>query len=385
MLGHAGRELSLGVLRYLADDGRPLAEDDENSVKKDEKHRITIARALRLRPNHPSVTVWLKAHNQLVSLAHYTKARSTQAASQRDALAAANALIALLWSRTGPFFGAKEDIERLLAVEIPTENDIAALHTALTRPAIRWDFFRRLENPGRVGQPSANFDVITPVDMLRTASHVVGYGHENPPRLPRGRLPPSTSLITSLASTLPLDGSRRTGEATVRPDDQAARSGRWYVRPDRRMPRARARPNGQASRRGAPPERLRRTGDWSARSIDRTGMPTGSAPTDNRLVAADKRPVGTHRRPDCPIIAHAIGDERPVPTNERLHRPAIRFVGVAERSHRAATRVDHLVYPIAPPGRAIALAGRVIAQSGRGIAQAKRGITPAGRGIRRVE
>jgi hypothetical protein len=150
MLGHAGRELSLGVLRYLAADSRPLAEGDENSDRKNEKHRITIGRALRLPPNHPSVTAWLQAHNQLVSFAHYTKARSTQAASQRDALAAANALIALLWSRTGPFFGTKEDIERLLAIEIPTESDIAALHTALSRPAVRWDFFRRLEHPGWV-------------------------------------------------------------------------------------------------------------------------------------------------------------------------------------------------------------------------------------------
>ena len=150
MLGHAGRELSLGVLHYLANEGRALTDDEQETANEKEQFRLTIARALRLQPGHPSVTGWFKAHNRLVKCAHYTRGKSANEASRTKALAAANALTAYLWSRTGPFFGAKEDVERLLAVEIPKSSDIDALHTALTRPAVRWDFFRRLEQPGWV-------------------------------------------------------------------------------------------------------------------------------------------------------------------------------------------------------------------------------------------
>ena len=84
---------------------------------------------------------------KLTSYAHYNKGRSAEPSSRKGALDAGNALLSLLWSRTGPFFGAKADVERLLTIEAPAKGDIDALRAALSRPAVRWDFFRRLENP----------------------------------------------------------------------------------------------------------------------------------------------------------------------------------------------------------------------------------------------
>ncbi|HXT14929.1 MAG TPA: hypothetical protein VN706_04825 [Gemmatimonadaceae bacterium] len=149
MLGHAGRELSLGVLRWLAEDGRELNDEEMQTIGDDEKHRSTIARALRLQPNHPSVTAWLKAHNELVRCAHYPK-NSEKAAPASVALAAANTLLALLWGRTGPFFSARQDIDGLLRTEIPSVDDTTRLRAAISRPAARWDFFKRLDHPGWV-------------------------------------------------------------------------------------------------------------------------------------------------------------------------------------------------------------------------------------------
>lgn len=149
MLGHAGRELSLGVLRFLAQDGRDLADAELTDVDQKEKHRITIARALRLPPSHPSVTAWFKSHNDLVACAHYPT--DTQRTPTRgEAVAAANALIAMLWSRVGPYFSTRKDIEDLLRLDAPAPQTIAGLPALLARPAIRWDFFRRLDNPSWV-------------------------------------------------------------------------------------------------------------------------------------------------------------------------------------------------------------------------------------------
>lgn len=149
MLGHAGRELSRGVLGYLAGESSLLIEKAEPNIKQDEKNRHLIARALRLPLNHPSVTSWFKAHNALVSVVHYSTGRA-RPSSRQKALAAANALRSLLWSRTGPFFGFRDDVNRLLAIEIPTAADITTLRTVLSRPSVRWDFFRRLEQPAWV-------------------------------------------------------------------------------------------------------------------------------------------------------------------------------------------------------------------------------------------
>lgn len=145
MLGHAGRELSLGVIRYLGRDSL-----SEESPSAGEKHRSAIARALRLRPSHPSVAAWLNAHNELVACSHYPKEGSERVRTSADGLAAANALSSLLWSAIGPFFQAKADVNRLLAVQTPTEGDLAALNAALTRPTVRWEFFKALEHPGWV-------------------------------------------------------------------------------------------------------------------------------------------------------------------------------------------------------------------------------------------
>jgi hypothetical protein len=151
ILGHAGRELSRGVLAYLAQDGRSLSGEEQRSISKEEKFRSTISRALRARPHHPSVTAWFNAYNDLVACAHYdTKEGVRTPYSMTEALAAARALLGLLWSRTGPFFDTRKDVERLLAIEHPTETDIAALRAALTRPAVRLEFFKRLERAGWV-------------------------------------------------------------------------------------------------------------------------------------------------------------------------------------------------------------------------------------------
>jgi hypothetical protein len=146
MLCHAGRELSLGVLRYLAAEGRALSEAELNSIGKDDKHKATIARALRLPPKHPAVDAWHRVHRALHAGAHITESPP----SPEEARSAANALLALLWGRLGPFFSAKEDIERLLTAPTPTAADLESLRVAITRPAVRWDFFKRLEHPGWV-------------------------------------------------------------------------------------------------------------------------------------------------------------------------------------------------------------------------------------------
>ena len=151
MLCHAGRELSLGVLEYLADEQRPLSSEQLNTVDQErEANRVTIARALRLDPHHPSVGAWLHAHNELVACAHYPRNSAVKPSSREAAITAANSLVALIWSRIGPFFRATEDLERLLAIEVPTPQDLSTLHVALARPAARRDFFRRLEQPGWV-------------------------------------------------------------------------------------------------------------------------------------------------------------------------------------------------------------------------------------------
>lgn len=145
LLRHAGRELSQGVLSAVAGREPELTAADAEAISENEKHRPTIARALRLHPTHPSVSAWLALHGRLASQAHYAPDRN---ADPREAAADFRLLVSLIAGRIEPYFDSQDRADELLAVSNPGQSHHGALAEVMVRPTLRSYFFRHLQAVG---------------------------------------------------------------------------------------------------------------------------------------------------------------------------------------------------------------------------------------------
>lgn len=145
LLLHAGRELSQGVLSASAGREPELTEAEDRSVPANEKHRRTIARALRLPNTHPVVSAWFSLHSRLASQAHFSPER---APDPRVVAADFRLLVSLIAGRIEPYFDLQDRAEQLLAESNPGAGHQRALAEVMVRPTLRRHFFRRLKSAG---------------------------------------------------------------------------------------------------------------------------------------------------------------------------------------------------------------------------------------------
>lgn len=144
LVAEAGRELSVGVVNALAADAPALSAADIAAIDENDRHRATIARALRLSPRHPLVDAWAEMHRRFNGEAHFVANRT----SPSSAISDFRVLAELLRGRLAPYFDAQDEADALLAIESPTGEHLEALRRILVRPALRTYFLRALHNPG---------------------------------------------------------------------------------------------------------------------------------------------------------------------------------------------------------------------------------------------
>lgn len=142
LVAHAGRELSNGVIRRLASDIQPVA-DEEGNVAPDERNRLVIAPVLGLPPEHPLVSAWMRVQRRLVKQVHYRE-RGPDQLRVREAF---EALVDMLYGRVAPYFTTQAELDGLLAIPHPASTDLERLRRVLLRPAQRAYFFDRLAHP----------------------------------------------------------------------------------------------------------------------------------------------------------------------------------------------------------------------------------------------
>lgn len=151
MLSHAGREISNTVIRILTGEGEPIsARGDEDGGDCDternrDSQRRRISVVLDLPGRHPSVTTWVKAHNALQATTH-VGATPPSPESADETVRAFRALTDILLGRIGLYFDAREEIEALLRVEDPNDEQVQRLQALVARPQLRHAFFRELRH-----------------------------------------------------------------------------------------------------------------------------------------------------------------------------------------------------------------------------------------------
>lgn len=145
LLAHAGRELSNGVIAWLAaDTGAPTPPVPEELDVTKERHRIAIGLALGLSPLHKLVATWFRMQGILVAGAHYQHGHPPPPPD--DLREAWDRLVGYLFSRVGPYFETQAELDALLAVAIPGAADAAQLGQFLLRPQQRRHFFGNLQH-----------------------------------------------------------------------------------------------------------------------------------------------------------------------------------------------------------------------------------------------
>ncbi|MDB4909077.1 MAG: hypothetical protein JWO05_3861 [Gemmatimonadetes bacterium] len=143
VIAEAGRELSVGIISLLAEGAPELSSAESATIAEGEKHRGSIARALRLHPQNPLVTAWLEMHQRFNGEAHFVANRvttSTAAADFRE-------LASLTAGRIAPYFDAQDEADAILAIEHPTPHHQNDLKRILVRPALRRYFLQKLRDP----------------------------------------------------------------------------------------------------------------------------------------------------------------------------------------------------------------------------------------------
>lgn len=174
MLSHAGREISNAVIRILTGEGEPItdptgADDPRPDNQAEDSQRRRIAIVLGLHEQHPSVTTWVKIHNALQGTTHFgSKPPSPQRVD--ETVRAFRALTDILFGKIGLYFEARQEIEELLQVERPTDEQVQRLQTLSTRPQLRHAFFRELHHVEWL-EPLAQAGVFDEPPDVRTDPH----------------------------------------------------------------------------------------------------------------------------------------------------------------------------------------------------------------------
>lgn len=167
LLGHAGRELSRAVVRRLAyqpGHRAGVAPDvpggllhavgitgtaaGDGVCERGDAFRHVIAAALELDPEYPTVDAWFRVHNQLTRISHINPLPNARSADPGDALSAFDEMTELIYGRLAPYFDTQQELDALLSVDEPSDDDVIRLHTLVERPAQRTYFFHRLARPG---------------------------------------------------------------------------------------------------------------------------------------------------------------------------------------------------------------------------------------------
>lgn len=174
MLSHAGREISNAVIRILTGEGETIAQEEavhqvaspQAGKQEEESQRRRIAVVLDLPEQHPSVMTWVKAHNALQGTTHFgSKPPSPERVE--ETVRAFRALTDVLFGRIGLYFEARQEIEELLQVERPTEEQVRRLQTLAARPQLRHAFFRGLRHVGWL-EPLAEAGLFREAPDVRT-------------------------------------------------------------------------------------------------------------------------------------------------------------------------------------------------------------------------
>lgn len=146
LLAHVGRELTLGVVDAVLEEGWSLTERDLSEIPEDEAHRGKIARSLGLSPSDPRVYQWFELHRAFVRAAHHR--RGNPPPDPAELRLGFERLEHLLYGRVGPYFGTQAELDKLLVVSEPEEKHVACLEGLLLRPQQRRYFFGKLTHPG---------------------------------------------------------------------------------------------------------------------------------------------------------------------------------------------------------------------------------------------
>ncbi len=143
ILAHIGRELSLGAIWWLTQQGVagvPLPAPE--SISDDEKHPLVIAAALDLPVSHPLVKAWHATYRDLHASAHFRRGKPAPPAEQ--VAQAFDSLTEMLFGRIAPYFQTQDELDVLLAVDQPEPRHVERLKRLLLRSTQRAYFFRRL-------------------------------------------------------------------------------------------------------------------------------------------------------------------------------------------------------------------------------------------------
>lgn len=146
LIAHVGRELTLGVVEALLEEGLSLTQRGRSEIPEDEAHRGKIARSLGLDPSHARVSQWFDLHNSFVRATHHR--RGNPAPDPDDIRLNFQRLEKFLYGRVAPYFETQSELDELLAVSEPDDDDLDRLETLLLRPKQRSYFFERLTHSG---------------------------------------------------------------------------------------------------------------------------------------------------------------------------------------------------------------------------------------------
>jgi hypothetical protein len=143
-IAHAGRELGLWVARLLV--GGDITVDDVDLAVGDRgaTFRTEIGAMLGVPPDHPSVTIWFQTQKTLAQAAHFRG--GVPPPSPLEVRDAYQQLSGLLFGRVAPYFSTHAELEALLAVARPTQEQLDRARELLLRPVQRRHFFGRLEH-----------------------------------------------------------------------------------------------------------------------------------------------------------------------------------------------------------------------------------------------
>jgi hypothetical protein len=137
------REAQQHALRRILDElGVDITEELESVLKKG-RNRSRIAHALKLQPDDPKVDAWFRLPSDFAKWEKYR----ADGPPPEDVRRAFETLSDLLFGLLAPYYVTERDLDELLALDVPEEDDARRLHGIQLRAVQRSYFFSRLENP----------------------------------------------------------------------------------------------------------------------------------------------------------------------------------------------------------------------------------------------
>jgi hypothetical protein len=146
MLGHILREITLGVVRRMAEESGQILSTEEivHFAAQRESNRQSIARLLHLPLDHPVVDDWFGFQSSLHAFDHY----SFPGPPPETVADAFELLKRYMFGRLGPYYDTRAELDDLLGINAPGAGHLKRLTQLLFRPAQRRYFFETLKQPG---------------------------------------------------------------------------------------------------------------------------------------------------------------------------------------------------------------------------------------------